>query len=216
MVRHKESNNEVYKKSVSGYIYVLYMINPDKPVDPDWVVASILDGNKDAFRLIVSEYGLLVRGFHAARVYHLADAEDLAQDTFVKAYEKLEDYELGTNFRAWLMSIAKFLLNNHWRKYGNRATVMEKFRHDIAESIQTELKVSHAEIDESRIPRLLDCISKLPDNLRKVIRSGLEGEKVSLIANDLKLKANAIYQLRHRAHIALRKCMNQTTSPTQL
>ncbi|MDG1354977.1 MAG: sigma-70 family RNA polymerase sigma factor [Opitutales bacterium] len=191
------------------------MQNDAPRFDPDSIVSSVLSGNEDAYRLIVSEYGLLVRGFLAARVYHLVDAEDLAQDTFVKAYEKLEDYELGTNFRAWLMSIAKFLLNNHWRKYGNRATVMEKFRYDIAESIQTELSVSHEEIDESRIPRLLDCISKLPDNLRKVIRSGLEGEKVSLIAKDLRLKENAVYQLRHRAHIALRKCMNQTTSTTQ-
>ena len=193
----------------------MYMDTPNKPFNPDRVVASVLDGNKDAFRMIVSEYGLLVRGFLAARVYHLADAEDLAQDTFVKAYEKLEDYELGTNFRAWLMSIAQFLLNNHWRKYGNRATVMEKFRHDIAESIQTELKVAHEDVDESRIPMLLDCISKLPDNLRKVIRSGLDGEKISILAQELNLQANAVYQLRHRAHVALRKCMNQTPSPTR-
>ena len=192
----------------------MYMDTPNKPFNPDWVVASVLDGNKDAFRMIVSEYGLLVRGFLAARVYHLADAEDLAQDTFVKAYEKLEDYELGTNFRAWLMSIAQFLLNNHWRKYGNRATVMEKFRHDIAESIQTELKVAHEDVDESRIPKLLDCITQLPDNLRKVIRSGLEGEKISILAKELNLQANAVYQLRHRAHVALRKCMGQTTSST--
>ena len=190
------------------------MNTPNKPFDPDWVIASVLDGNKDAFRMIVSEYGLLVRGFLAARVYHLADAEDLAQDTFVKAYEKLEDYELGTNFRAWLMSIAQFLLNNHWRKYGNRATVMEKFRHDIAESIQAELKLAHEEVDESRIPRLLDCITKLPDNLRRVIRAGLEEEKISTLAKELNLQANAVYQLRHRAHIALRKCMGQTTSTT--
>ncbi|WP_407679632.1 sigma-70 family RNA polymerase sigma factor, partial [Candidatus Chordibacter forsetii] len=145
------------------------MQNNTPRFDPNPTVSQVLSGNKDAYRLIVSEYGLLVRGFLAARVYHLADAEDLAQDTFVKAYEKLEDYELGTNFRAWLMSIAQFLLNNHWRKNGNRATVMEKFRHDIAESIQAELKVAHEEVDESRIPKLLDCITKLPDNLRKVI-----------------------------------------------
>ena len=191
------------------------MQNNTPRFDPNPTVSQVLSGNKDAYRLIVSEYGLLVRGFLAARVYHLADAEDLAQDTFVKAYEKLEDYELGTNFRAWLMSIAQFLLNNHWRKNGNRATVMEKFRHDIAESIQTELKVAHKEVDESRIPKLLDCITKLPDNLRKVIRSGLDGEKISILAKQLNLQANAVYQLRHRAHIALRKCMNQTPSPTR-
>ena len=93
--------------------------------DPDLVVSQVIDGNKDAYRLIVAEYSLLVRGFLSARIYHLDDAEDLAQETFVTAYEKIEKYEIGTNFRAWLMSIAQFLLNNHWRKYGNRATVME-------------------------------------------------------------------------------------------
>ena len=183
--------------------------------DPDLVVSEVIDGNKDAYRLIVAEYSLLVRGFLSARIYHLDDAQDLAQETFVTAYEKLEKYEIGTNFRAWLMSIAQFLLNNHWRKNGNRATVMAKFRHDIAESIQTELKVAHEEVDESRIPKLLDCITKLPNNLRKVIRSGLDGEKISILAKQLNLQANAVYQLRHRAHIALRKCMNQTPSPTR-
>ena len=183
--------------------------------DPDLVVSEVIDGNNDAYRLIVAEYSLLVRGFLSARIYHLDDAQDLAQETFVTAYEKLEKYEIGTNFRAWLMSIAQFLLNNHWRKNGNRATVMEKFRHDIAESIQTELKVAHEEVDESRIPKLLDCITKLPNNLRKVIRSGLEGEKISILAKELNLQANAVYQLRHRAHVALRKCMNQTPSPTR-
>ena len=183
--------------------------------DPDLVVSEVIDGNKDAYRLIVAEYSLLVRGFLSARIYHLDDAQDLAQETFVTAYEKLEKYEIGTNFRAWLMSIAQFLLNNHWRKYGNRATVMAKFRHDIAESIQAELKVAHEEVDESRIPKLLDCITKLPNNLRKVIRSGLDGEKISILAKQLNLQANAVYQLRHRAHIALRKCMNQTPSPTR-
>ena len=36
--------------------------------DPDSIVSSVLSGNEDAYRLIVSEYGLLVRGFLAARV----------------------------------------------------------------------------------------------------------------------------------------------------
>ena len=38
--------------------------------DPDFVVRQVLKGNRDRFRLIVREYGLLVRGYLAARVYH--------------------------------------------------------------------------------------------------------------------------------------------------
>ena len=54
--------------------------------DPDFVVRQVLKGNRDRFRLIVREYGLLVRGYLAARVYHLEDAEDLAQDAFLVAF----------------------------------------------------------------------------------------------------------------------------------
>ena len=56
--------------------------------NPDLVVSQVIDGNKDAYRLIVAEYSLLVRGFLSARIYHLDDAEDLAQETFVTAYKK--------------------------------------------------------------------------------------------------------------------------------
>ena len=82
--------------------------------NPDEIIKEVLAGNKDRFRVLVREYGLLVRGFLASRVYHLEDAEDLAQDAFLIAFSKLSSYEIGTNFRAWLLSIAKFQLSNHW------------------------------------------------------------------------------------------------------
>ena len=39
--------------------------------DPDEIIEEVLAGNKDRFRLLVREYGLLVRGYLSARVYHL-------------------------------------------------------------------------------------------------------------------------------------------------
>ena len=95
--------------------------------DPDEIIQEVLAGNKDRFRLLVREYGLLVRGFLSARLYHLEDAEDLAQEAFLTAYAKLSTYEIGTNFRAWLLTIAKFQLSNHWRKSSRRANAMDKF-----------------------------------------------------------------------------------------
>jgi len=84
--------------------------------NPDEIIQDVLAGDKDKFRTLVREYGLLVRGYLASRVYHLEDAEDLAQESFLIAFSKLSSYEIGTNFRAWLLSIAKYQLSNHWRK----------------------------------------------------------------------------------------------------
>ena len=45
--------------------------------DPDPIIAAVLRGDTDRFRLLVREYGLLVRGFLATRLYHHEDVEDL-------------------------------------------------------------------------------------------------------------------------------------------
>ncbi|MEN6548431.1 MAG: sigma-70 family RNA polymerase sigma factor, partial [Armatimonadia bacterium] len=43
-----------------------------------------------------------------------SDAEDLAQEAFLKAYMAFDQFQLGTNFRAWLLRI---LTNTHINRY---------------------------------------------------------------------------------------------------
>jgi RNA polymerase sigma-70 factor (ECF subfamily) len=90
---------------------------------------------------------------------------------------------------------------------------MDKFRHDIASTIQPEMVKASDEMKQHQIKRLLFCISELPDRTRHLIRAGLDGVRMETLAEEMNLKPNAIYQLRHRAHIALRKCM-ETKQPT--
>jgi len=52
----------------------------------------------------------------------------------------------------------------------------------------------------------------LPDRTRHLIRAGLDGVRMETLAEEMNLKPNAIYQLRHRAHLALRKCMEKKTT----
>jgi len=182
--------------------------------NPDEIIQDVLAGDKYKFRTLVREYGLLVRGYLASRVYHLEDAEDLAQDSFLIAFSKLSSYEIGTNFRAWLLSIAKYQLSNHWRKSSRRANTMDKFRHDIAGAIQPEMVKASDEMKQNQINKLLHCISELPDRTRHLIRAGLDGVRMETLAEEMNLKPNAIYQLRHRAHIALRKCMENKEPET--
>ena len=180
--------------------------------DPDEIIQEVLAGNKDRFRLLVREYGLLVRGYLSARMYHLEDAEDLAQEAFLTAYAKLATYEIGTNFRAWLLTIAKFQLSNHWRKSSRRANAMDKFRHQIAETTQPEMNKASDELNNLKVQKLLHCITLLPDRTRHLIRAGLDGVRMETLAEEMNLKPNAIYQLRHRAHLALRKRMEKKTT----
>lgn len=49
-----------------------------------------------------------------------SDAADLTQDTFARAFQKIETYTLGTNPRAWLCRIAHNLFINQYRKRSRR------------------------------------------------------------------------------------------------
>jgi RNA polymerase sigma-70 factor (ECF subfamily) len=54
-----------------------------------------------------------------------ADAEDLVQDTLVKALRAREQYEAGTNLKAWLLKILKNTFINRYRRSGLEKTVLD-------------------------------------------------------------------------------------------
>lgn len=178
----------------------------DFPIES--VIASIRRGETDKFRLILREYGLLVRGYLAARLHHQEDVEDLAQEVFLVAFERLESYQ-GGPFGAWLVGIARNRLRNHWRAGRRRADAMDRFREEMGEVIEPELDKITREYSPAEIDRLLHCISLLPDRLRRIVRAGLDGTRASALVEELGMNANAIYQARFRAHGMLRRCMKQ-------
>jgi RNA polymerase sigma-70 factor, ECF subfamily len=178
----------------------------------DVVIAAVRRGETDKFRLIVREYGLLVRGYLAARLSHQDDADDLAQEVFLIAFDKLGAFVPG-HFGAWLIGIARNQLRNHWRSGARRADAIERFREEVSQHVEPEIDAATAAFTPDEIDRLLHCISLLPDRLRRIVRAGLEGTRTPLLAEELGLNLNALYQARFRAHALLRKCMKQATPP---
>ena len=72
-------------------------------------------------------------GSHIARLYRAAyglcgsrqDAEDLVQDTFLRAYRFFDKFERGTNFRAWLFKILTNTFINKYRRQVKERTFSE-------------------------------------------------------------------------------------------
>jgi RNA polymerase sigma-70 factor (ECF subfamily) len=83
------------------------------------------EGDRQAFKDIVS--------LHQQKVFLLAysilknreDALDVVQETFMRLYQKLDAYEKGRNFQAWLLQIAKNLSIDYYRKHHARRREME-------------------------------------------------------------------------------------------
>ncbi|MGB7343164.1 MAG: sigma factor [Pirellulaceae bacterium] len=63
-----------------------------------------------AFAEIIRVCQRPVRAWTASRCPPGGDADDVAQQTFVAAFKRIDEYEVGTDFRAWLFTIARYQL----------------------------------------------------------------------------------------------------------
>jgi RNA polymerase sigma factor (sigma-70 family) len=64
------------------------------------------DPSREAFAAAVDDYWSTVYRFLYCSTGHAQDAEDLAQETFLRAWNRLETFEPGTAMRVWLLRIA--------------------------------------------------------------------------------------------------------------
>lgn len=80
-------------------------------------VAELKSGNRNAFDYV---YEHTNRSVYFAILYIVRDkmyAEDVLQDTFVRAVSCIDQYQTDTNFSAWICQIGKSLALNHLKKY---------------------------------------------------------------------------------------------------
>lgn len=90
-------------------------------VDEGALVKSASSGNLDAFNRLVLNYQDMIHNHVYAILDDPASAEDVTQDTFIKAFEKLNGFRGGT-FRSWLMKIATNSAYDILRRSNRRPT----------------------------------------------------------------------------------------------
>lgn len=91
------------------------MTSPES-LDDDTLMVSTARGDSDAFRILMERWWPRVFAFLARALSHRADAEDLAQETFVRVYRAAPRYVPGGRFAAWLFRIAGNLARAEMRR----------------------------------------------------------------------------------------------------
>lgn len=93
------------------------------------LIFKITEGDKDLFRQVVDTHGGMIFSVLYRMTGNREDAEDLAQETFVKAYFSLGQYRGESSISTWLYSIAYRLAVSSFRK--KRRTVNKERFTDI-------------------------------------------------------------------------------------
>jgi len=126
-------------------------------------IQSVLNGDREKFTLFVDKY----KGPVYNMVYRLTgnghDAEDLAQETFIKAYRSLNSFKTNKKFFPWLYAIAINLTRNHLKK--KKPLLVENVDHFQTDKRNPEQAVSKRQEAEA----IAHHIQRLPVSLREAI-----------------------------------------------
>lgn len=138
------------------------------------------------------------------------DAEDLVQDTIVKAFRFFGSYEKGTNAKAWLFRILKNSYINNYRKkskqpqqvdYDEVSTYYENIRSEQSDTTDME-DILYRDMLDDQITRALQ---RLPEDFRTVVLlCDVEGFTYEEIANMLDVPIGTIRSRLHRGRNLLR------------
>lgn len=72
------------------------------------IIEDILEGDRNRYKALVDRYAPLVFSVVRRFADRENDIEELAQQIFVKAYERLESFEMDSRFSSWLYSLARY------------------------------------------------------------------------------------------------------------
>ena len=104
-----------------------------------------------------------ILGFILALVPHMADAEDILQETCSIMWQKFDQFEKGTEFVAWGSSIARYRVFNYRRTVGSRRVY---FNEDLVRQI-SDVAVSVSAQSDDRLTALQSCLAGLRKNDRE-------------------------------------------------
>ncbi|MFI5362529.1 MAG: RNA polymerase sigma factor [Elusimicrobiota bacterium] len=140
-----------------------------EPLDADAdLVRRCLAGDGDGFARILERYNAPVYSFLLRFVGDAADAEDLAQETFLKAFRSLESYDQSRPLRSWLFAIAHHAALDFLRARKPAALSLdhEDDPIDPADAADGPEKLAEIALDGALVEKL---IAALPPLYREVL-----------------------------------------------
>jgi RNA polymerase sigma-70 factor (ECF subfamily) len=136
-----------------------------------------------------------------------SDAEDLLQETSVVMWRKLDDFEPGTDFAAWALSIARYQVLN-FRKKQKRERVL--FNDATLEKLADQMAMLSQDIDARR-DALENCLRRLNARDRELIQLRYQtGANTQGVAESIDRSIQAVYKALNRIHGQLLLCIRRT------
>jgi RNA polymerase sigma-70 factor (ECF subfamily) len=175
------------------------MNSAERDIGPEWTdqdyVESSRNGCPEHFRLLVQRYQKPVFAYLASRMDNPLEAEEAAQESFVRAFLSLKTLRKPESFYAWLLGIAGRVAKEQFRS----ATRRERDRE------AAEVMLAEAEGEGKEYP-MEEAIAALPETYRQVIvLRYYEGLSCQDVAVRLATPLGTVTKTLSRAYALLRQ-----------
>ena len=139
--------------------------------------------------------------------------DDIAQEAFIIAYDRLDEFDETRDFGAWVRGIARNLVINERRKHARRQRIVADNLTDILVMTSSVPEAEEEELGDratAKLAALKECLLDLPEKSQALLKARYE-ENASApdIAERLGMKAPAVRKALERARVNLRKCMEE-------
>lgn len=172
------------------------------------LVSQTLAGDRDAFGVLVHKYQDMVFAYAFQKVRNEADAQDVTQEVFLRAYRNLYSLRHPHRFRSWLYTI----MSNECNRWLARAAKTRQREMVLADAGNDKLgaDLTHAAPTDAWTEDVEQAISALPDENRVAISMFYMGDcSLKEIAEFLGVSVNTVRGKLHRARRQLGSALSE-------
>src|SRR5688572_31721749 len=174
------------------------------------IINAVLNGNQQAYAQIVQRHQTFVFTLVLRYIKSREDAEEVAQDVFVKAYRALADFKGASKFSTWLYTIVNTTCISFLRKKKLETHSLDNEK--VFESIENRdsgMNVNQIE-QKSKLAMVNKAIDLLNPDDAEIVTLFYKGEQsLEEIAQVLGIEANAVKVRLHRARTRLKEKMQK-------
>ena len=177
------------------------------------IISRVLKGEQNAYAELVKRYQAYVFTLVLRMLKTREDAEEVAQDVFIKAYRSLADFRGESKFGTWLYTIANTTSITFLRKKKLEVHSLDNEKvFEVADSKDSGFRANLVE-QKSRVNMVNEAIAMLsPDDAGIITLFYKAEQNLEEIARILRLETNTVKVRLHRARARLKEKMEKNFS----
>ncbi|HEY6503615.1 MAG TPA: RNA polymerase sigma factor [Chitinophagaceae bacterium] len=174
------------------------------------IISKVLSGDQQAYATLVNRYQSYVFTLTLRFTKNREDAEEVAQDIFIKAYRALADFKGNSKFSTWLYTIVNNTCITFLRKKRLEIHSLDKEGvFEVADSMDSGFRANMVE-QKSKVAMVNNAIGLLsPDDAEIITLFYKSEQSLEEIAQILGLETNTAKVRLHRARTRLKEKMEK-------